>query len=86
MGSLLGFVLGVYFHIVARRETLEFPGALYHIISRGNAEQEIFLDVADRRNAGAYRARLYLLGGVANLELKVVTDEFGISTTSVSRM
>jgi len=51
MGSLLDFVLGVYFHIImARQLRLEFPGALYHITSRGNNKQEIFLDEEDRRD------------------------------------
>ncbi|MGB7290565.1 MAG: hypothetical protein WBD99_00125 [Thermodesulfobacteriota bacterium] len=40
----------------------------------------------DRRNAGAYRARVYLLSGVASPELKAVAGEFSISTTSVSKM
>ncbi len=34
---------------MARPLRLEFPGALYHITSRGNAGQEIFLDDEDRR-------------------------------------
>jgi len=29
---------------MARQLRLEFPGAIYHITSRGNAKQEIFLD------------------------------------------
>jgi hypothetical protein len=50
MGSLPDFVLGVYFHIImARQLGLQFPGALYHVTSRGNNKQEIFLD-DDRRN------------------------------------
>lgn len=28
---------------------IEYPGALYHITSRGNAKQDIFLDVEDRK-------------------------------------
>lgn len=40
----------------------------------------------DRRNAGAYRARVYLLSGVASPELKAVTGEFSISMMSVSKM
>src|SRR3972149_8400468 len=35
---------------MARPFRLEFPGALYHITSRGNARQEIFLDDDDRTN------------------------------------
>ena len=33
---------------MARPLRLEFPGALYHITSRGNARQDIFLDCHDR--------------------------------------
>lgn len=33
---------------MARPLRLEFPGALYHITSRGNARQDIFLDDEDR--------------------------------------
>ncbi|MGB7290639.1 MAG: transposase [Thermodesulfobacteriota bacterium] len=51
MGSLLDFVLSVYFHnIITRQLRLQFPGALYHVTSRGNNKQEIFLDEEDRRN------------------------------------
>jgi putative transposase len=34
---------------MARALRLEFPGALYHVTSRGNAGGQIFLDDADRR-------------------------------------
>jgi putative transposase len=33
---------------MARPLRLEFPGALYHVTSRGNARQKIFLDPKDR--------------------------------------
>jgi REP element-mobilizing transposase RayT len=33
---------------MARPPRLEFPGALYHVTSRGNARQKIFLDPEDR--------------------------------------
>lgn len=33
---------------MARQLRLEFPGALYHVTSRGNAHQEIYLDDTDR--------------------------------------
>lgn len=33
---------------MARPLRIEFPGALYHIASRGNAREDIFLDKADR--------------------------------------
>jgi putative transposase len=34
---------------MARPLRLEYPGALYHLTSRGNAKQDIFVDDADRR-------------------------------------
>jgi REP element-mobilizing transposase RayT len=34
---------------MARPLRLEFPGALYHVTSRGNARQDIYLDDEDRR-------------------------------------
>jgi REP element-mobilizing transposase RayT len=33
---------------VARPLRPEFPGAVYHLTSRGNARQPVFLDDADR--------------------------------------
>ncbi|MGQ0696519.1 MAG: hypothetical protein ACT4OL_13235 [Nitrospiraceae bacterium] len=33
---------------MARPLRLEFPGALYHLTARGNAQQPIFLDETDR--------------------------------------
>lgn len=35
---------------MSRRLRLEFPGALYHVTSRGNARQAIFLDDGDREH------------------------------------
>ena len=34
---------------MARRLRVEFPGAVYHVVARGNDRREIFLDDADRR-------------------------------------
>ncbi|MCR4314555.1 MAG: transposase [Candidatus Uhrbacteria bacterium] len=34
---------------MARPLRVQYPGALYHVISRGNAQQKIFLDDNDRR-------------------------------------
>lgn len=34
---------------MARPLRVEYPGALYHVMSRGNAHQDIFLDDIDRR-------------------------------------
>ena len=46
---------------MARPPRVEFPGALYHVIARGNERQAIFRDDADRelylRRLGHYRER-----------------------------
>jgi putative transposase len=34
---------------MARPLRLEFPGAVYHVTSRGNARQDIVMDERDRR-------------------------------------
>jgi REP element-mobilizing transposase RayT len=34
---------------MARPLRIEFPGALYHVTTRGNARQDIFVDDEDRR-------------------------------------
>src|SRR5262245_1379315 len=35
---------------MARRPRIEYPGALYHVIARGNQRQRIFVDDNDRRH------------------------------------
>ena len=35
---------------MARPLRIEYPGALYHVVSRGNAYQDIYLDNKDRKN------------------------------------
>jgi len=44
---------------MARPIRIEFPGGLYHITSRGNAKQKIYLDAVD------YRSFFSILGDVA---------------------
>ena len=39
---------------MARRPRIHFPGALYHVISRGNRRQGIFLDEKDMEKFLAY--------------------------------
>jgi hypothetical protein len=34
---------------MARPLRLEYPGALYHVTSRGNAQADIYMDESDRR-------------------------------------
>jgi hypothetical protein len=36
-------------HLIARPLRLAFPGALYHLTARGNAQQAIFVDDWDRQ-------------------------------------
>ena len=35
---------------MARRARVEYPGAMYHVITRGNQRQRVFRDDQDRRN------------------------------------
>lgn len=35
---------------MARKPRIEYPGALFHIIARGNNQQDIFHDDEDRQN------------------------------------
>jgi len=39
---------------MARKPRIHFPGALYHVISRGNRRQGIFLDEKDLQRFLAY--------------------------------
>jgi len=39
---------------MARRPRVYFPGAFYHVISRGNQKQTIFLDEKDFRTYLSY--------------------------------
>lgn len=48
---------------MARKQRIHYPGALYHVILRGNAQQDIFFEDGDRY-------RFYLL-------LQTVVEKFG---------
>jgi REP element-mobilizing transposase RayT len=48
---------------MACKQRIHFPGALYHVILRGNAQQEIFFEDGDRY-------RFYLL-------LQTIVEKFG---------
>jgi hypothetical protein len=39
---------GLVCEIMARSVRIEFPGAFYHVMARGNRREAIFLDQADR--------------------------------------
>jgi REP element-mobilizing transposase RayT len=41
---------------MARKPRIHFPGALYHVIARGNQKQAIFLDKADFQTYLSYLA------------------------------
>ena len=45
---------------MARKARIHYPGALYHVILRGNARQDIFIDDGDR-----YRFYLLMQEGIA---------------------
>jgi len=51
---------------MARKPRIEYPGALLHVIARGNNRQEIFHDDEDRR---AYLKRLGLYLGVSGVTI-----------------
>ena len=64
MGSGLVFCTVLYYiSVMARPLRIEYPGALYHITSRGSAGQDIFLDDADRQRF------LAILGVVEDYQL-----------------
>ena len=63
---------------MARPLRIEFPGALYHITSRGNEKRAIFLDSRDRE------AFLELLS-VRDFTMKEIGDFLGVHYSSVSR-
>jgi hypothetical protein len=46
-GALISHILFFRGTIMARKPRVQFPGALYHVIGRGNQQQDIFLEDAD---------------------------------------
>lgn len=44
---------------MARPLRIEFPGALYHVTSRGDGREDIYLDNSDRNNFLAVLAQVY---------------------------
>ncbi len=59
---------------MARPLRIEYPGAIYHVTSRGNARSDIYLSDTDRE--------LFL--GVLHLVVEKVSDTFSRSLTSRS--
>jgi len=44
---------------MSRPWRIEFEGALYHVLSRRNEQQDIYLDNEDRNSAAANNAKLF---------------------------
>ncbi len=53
---------------MARKPRIDYPGALYHVILRGNQKQKVFLDDKDRLD---YLNRLQRYGERYNVEFRV---------------
>jgi hypothetical protein len=54
---------------MVRKPRIHFPAALYHVMLRGNARQDIFFDDADR-----YRFYLLLLEGTERYFYRDMTN------------
>ena len=64
---------------MARPLRIEFAGALYHVTARGNAQQDIYDNDADRQQF------LTLLQRHSKKTLEQVGEHFGVSYATVSR-
>ena len=50
---ILGLILiaaGPYYTSMPRKLRIEYPGAMYHVMSRGDRQEKIFLDDVDRQD------------------------------------
>src|SRR4030042_5972887 len=73
---------------MARKPRIHFPGALYHVITRGNRRQGVFLDEKDMKKFLAflvdYKGRppfhLYAYALMKNLHLLVEVEEIPLSS------
>ncbi len=74
---------------MARKPRIEFEGALYHVITRGNQKQQVFLDTEDHdrylKILGNYKVRygfaLYayvLMGNHAHLLMETKEVPLGV--------
>jgi putative transposase len=52
---------------MARKPRIHYPGALYHVILRGNARQDVFFDDNDR-----YRFYLFMQEGIERFGHRVL--------------
>lgn len=77
---------------MARKQRIHFPGALYHIIARGNRGQKIFRDDSDyelylqflKEYKGRYRFSLYSYALLPNhLHLLIEVGEIRLSRRSL---
>ncbi len=62
--------------IMSRPWRIELNGALYHVLSRGNEQRDLFLDDEDRNDF------ISLMGEISN---RKVAELFGLSYSSVSK-
>ena len=68
-------------------QTLPARPTKFEVLESVARVYEVSIDyVIDRRDTGAYKAAVFLLRRVVNLGLKNVAEEFGISTTRVSKI
>jgi len=68
-------------------QTLPARPTKFEVLESVAIEYGVSLDeIIDRRDGRAYKAAVYLLRRVVNLDLKTVAKEFGISTTRVSKI
>ncbi len=75
---------------MARPLRIEYPGALYHVTSRGNAKQKIFKNDRDRKFPAEGRDRKARDEALATAvswgyTLKDITDHLPIHYTTVSK-
>lgn len=60
---------------MARQLRIEYPGAFYHITSRGNQKQAIFLQDRDRRHfLGCLQEAHKKFGTVAEIEIALFAN------------
>lgn len=60
---------------VARRPRVEYPGAFYHVVNRGNAGESIFRSKRDREKLLAYLGQ--------GVSFEAVATEFGCDKDSI---
>ncbi len=69
---------------MARPWRIEYTGALYHVLSRGNQQQDIFLQDEDRRSF-LKDMLIYLLWQTGKFINSEIGEQFGLTYSSVTR-